>query len=44
MPSTSQVSLASQNGPMEAIIRSFSSGSASASQMPTPRSEPSSTT
>ena len=38
MPSTSQVSLASQKGPIEAIITSFSSGVARCISMPTPRS------
>jgi hypothetical protein len=44
MASTSQVSLASQNGPMDAIMRSFSAGSASGVSRPTPRSNPSKTT
>jgi len=44
-PSTSQVSLASQNGPMLAIIMSLcSSESALSSNAPTPRSKPSKTT
>ncbi|MNR31487.1 hypothetical protein D3C85_1489990 [compost metagenome] len=37
-PSTSQVSLASQNGPMEATITSFSASVARCMSMPTPRS------
>ena len=37
-PSTSQVSLASQNGPMEAISTSFSASLARGISMPTPRS------
>ena len=41
---TSQVSLASQNGPIEATIRSFSLSSAKGNSTPTPRSKPSSTT
>ena len=44
-PSTSQVSLPSQNGAIEPIIASRSaSPGASANSMPTPRSEPSMTT
>ena len=38
MPSTSQVSLASQNGPIEAISMSFSAAFARGISMPTPRS------
>ncbi len=39
MASTSQVSFASQNGPMEATIMSFSASSvAKGVRMPTPRS------
>ncbi len=38
MPSTSQVSFASQNGPIEATITCFSSGVAAGISMPTPRS------
>jgi hypothetical protein len=37
-PSTSQVSLASQNGPMDDTMMSFSSSVANGSRMPTPRS------
>ena len=37
-PSTSQVSLASQNGPMLAIMVSFCASPASGSSRPTPRS------
>ena len=40
-PSTSQVSLASQNGPIEAIMRSFSASLANGNRSPTPRSKPS---
>ena len=40
-PSTSQVSFASQNGPIDATIMSCSSGVASGTRMPTPRSNPS---
>ncbi len=38
MPSTSQVSLASQNGPMLDTMTSFSSSLANGNSMPTPRS------
>ena len=37
-PSTSQVSLASQNGPIAAIMTSFSAALANGSSMPIPRS------
>ncbi len=38
MPSTSQVSLASQNGPIEETITDCSSALAAGMSMPTPRS------